>query len=193
MANLEPSFTLRLARMEDAPALRALIAHSVRVLQAANYSPAKIEGSLEGTQGLDTRLIADGTYYVVEAAPREGESPLLVGCGGWSKRRTPFGSDSQPDRQDEPLDPAVDAAKIRAFFVHPEWARRGIATRILEACEQAGHASGFRRFEMTATLTGLPLYKARGYREMERALIPLPNGVSYPVVKLSKTLPVASG
>lgn len=178
--------------MEDAASLRKLIAHSVRVLESPDYSRDQIEGSLEGTQGVDTRLIADGTYYVAEAIEGSGE-PLLVGCGGWSQRKTPYGSDSRADRQDELLDPAVDAAKIRAFFVHPEWTRRGIATQILEACEQAGCAAGFRRFEMTATLTGLRMYLARGYAEVERTLIPLPNGVSYPVVKLSKTIPSVEG
>ena len=173
--------------MEDAASLRELIAHSVRVLQSPEYSRDQIEGSLEGTQGVDTRLIADGTYYVAEAIEVSGK-PLLLGGGGWSRRKTLYGSDSRADRQDELLDPGVDAAKIRAFFVHPDWVRRGIATRILEACEEAGYAAGFRRFEMTATLTGLPLYLARGYAELERTLIPLPNGLSYPVVKLSKTL-----
>ena len=188
MASRKPTFTLRLARPEDTPSLRELIALSVRVLQSPDYSREQIEGSLEGTQGVDTRLIADGTYYVAEV-PQDAGEPLLVGCGGWSKRKTLYGSDFRADRQDERLDPAVDAARIRAFFVHPEWTRRGIATQILERCEFAGCAAGFRRFEMAATLTGLRLYTARGYSEVERTLIPLPNGVSYPVVKLTKTIP----
>ena len=165
--------------------LRELIALSVRVLQGPDYSREQIEGSLEGTQGVDTRLIAEGSYYVAEARLDAGE-PLLVGCGGWSKRKTLYGSDIRADRQDELLDPAVDAARLRAFFVHPEWTRRGIAKHILEVCEVAGCAAGFRRFEMTATLTGLRLYTARGYSEVERTLIPLPKGVSYPVMKQTK-------
>jgi len=192
MAGSKPPFTVRLARMEDAASLRELIAHSVRVLESPDYSRDQIEGSLEGTQGVDTRLIADGTYYLAEAIEGSGE-PLLVGGGGWSQRKTLYGGDSRSDRQDELLDPAVDAAKIRAFFVHPQWTRRGIATTILEACERAGCAAGFRRFEMTATLTGLRMYLARGYAEVERTLIPLPNGVSLPVVKLGKTIPSVKG
>ena len=137
-------------------------------------------------------MIADGTYYVREAIEGSGEPPL-VGGGGWSQRKTLYGSESRADRQDELLDPAVDAAKIRAFFVHPQWTRRGIATAILEACEQAGCAAGFRRFEMTATLTGLRMYLTRGYAEVEGTLIPLPNGVPFPVVKLGKTIPSVEG
>jgi len=167
--------------MEDAASLRELIAHSVRVLASPDYSRDQIEGSLEGTQGVDTRLMADGTYYpyyVAETVAGSGE-PLLGG-GGWSQRKTLYGSDSRTDREDELLDPAVDARKIRAFFVHPQWTRRGIATAILEACEQAGCAAGFRRFEMIATLTGLRMYLTRGYAEVEGTLIPLPNGVPSP-------------
>ena len=192
MAGAKPPFTVRLARREDAASLRELIAYSVRVLESPDYSRDQIEGSLEGTQGLDRRLIADGTYYVREAIEGSGEPPL-VGGGGWSQRKTLYGSDSRADRQDELLDPAVDAAKIRAFFVHPQWTRRGIATAILEACEQAGCAAGFRRFEMTATLTGLRMYLTRGYAEVEGTLIPLPNGVPFPVVKLGKTIPSVEG
>ena len=143
--------------MEGAASLRELIAHSVRVLESP-IPVTKIEGSLEGTQGVDRRLIADGTYYVREAIEGSGE-PLLGGGGGWSQRKTLYyGSESRADRQDELLDPAVDARKIRAFFVHPQWTRRGIATAILEACKQAGFAAAFRRFEMTATLTRLRMY-----------------------------------
>jgi len=178
--------------MEDAASLRELTAHSVRVLESPDYSRDQIEGSLEGRQGVDRRLIADGTYYVREAVEDSGE-PLLVPCGGWSQRKTLYGSDSWADRQGELLDPAVDTRKIRAFFVHPQWTRRGIATAIFEACEQPGCAAGFRRFEMTATLTGLRKYLARGYAEVARTLIPLPNGVSFPVVKLGKTIPSVEG
>ena len=115
MAGSKPPFTVRLARMEDAASLRELIAHSVRVLESPDYSRDQIEGSLEGTQGVDTRLIADGTYYLAEAIEGSGE-PLLVGGGGWSQRKTLYGGDSRSDRQDELLDPAVDAAKIRLFL-----------------------------------------------------------------------------
>lgn len=135
---------------------------------------------------MDTQLIADGTYYLA-VLPVDGRE-LLAGCGGWSKRKTLFGSDHGPDRTNELLDPTKEAAKIRAFFVHPDWARRGIGTLILNACEQAGREAGFHRFEMGATLTGVPMYAARGYTEVERIVVPLRNGESLPVVRMAKTV-----
>jgi GNAT superfamily N-acetyltransferase len=113
---------------------------------------------------------------------------ILVGCGGWSKRKTLFGSDHGPNRTSELLDPGKDAAKIRAFFVHPEWARRGIGTLILNECEEAARKAGFRQFEMGATLTGVPMYAARGYKEVERISVPLKNGELLPVVRMAKEI-----
>jgi N-acetylglutamate synthase-like GNAT family acetyltransferase len=185
MATLERLFAIRLATIDDIPAIRALIEQSVRILQLEDYSAQEIQGSLEGTQGVDTRLVEDGTYYVAEAAQASANA-RIVGSGGWSKRKTLFGSDRRADRSDELLDPRTDAAKIRAFFVHPEWTRRGIATAILQTCEEVAQAAGFRRFEMTATLTGLPMYLARGYTKVERTMIPLANGGSFAVWKLAK-------
>ncbi len=187
MATIERPFSIRLAKIDDAPAIRALIEQSVRKLQIRDYSVAEVEGSLQGTQGVDTRLIEDETYYVTEAG-QEQAGDVIVGCGGWSKRKTLFGSDSRVDRSDELLDPETDAARIRAFFVHPDWTRRGIATEILQKCEEAALAAGFRRFEMTATLTGLPMYLARGYAKVERTVIPLTNGGSFAVWKLAKQI-----
>ncbi|MGC4055915.1 MAG: GNAT family N-acetyltransferase [Paludibaculum sp.] len=116
------------------------------------------------------------------------ESPEagLVGCGGWSKRKTLFGSDHADVRVDELLAPEVDAARIRAFFIHPEWARKGLGTRILDACESAARAAGFRRFEMGATLTGEKLYSLKGYVALERIEVPLTNGATLPVIRMSK-------
>jgi GNAT superfamily N-acetyltransferase len=176
---------LRTAGAGDIPALRALIEASVRGLGARDYSPAQIEGALGTLLGLDTQLVADGTYFVVEA--RAACARVLAGCGGWSRRKTLFGSDRAPGREDDLLDPSADAAKIRAFFVHPDWARRGIGTRILEASEAAARAAGFRRFEMGATLTGVPLYRARGYREVGRLEVPLGNGATLPIVRMVKS------
>jgi len=178
------SFEIRKAVARDIPEIRKLIEVSVRVLQRGDYSTEQIEGALGSVFGVDTRLIEDGTYYVVET--ELGTGKMIVGCGGWSRRKTLFGSDQCPDREDAFLDPRTEAAKIRAFFVHPEWARRGIATQILVHCEQAALAEGFRRLEMGATLTGAPMYAARGYREVERIEVPLPNGHSLPVVKMAK-------
>jgi GNAT superfamily N-acetyltransferase len=171
---------LRLAEMADVPVLNELIAASVRILQAADYTASQRESALVSVFGVDRQLIVDGTYFVAEV---EG---TIVACGGWSKRKTLFGADQCAGREDSLLDPAKDAAKIRAFFVHPEWARRGIGTRVLEACEAAAARAGFRRFEMGATLTGVALYKARGYREVEEIGVPLGNGEFLPIVRMEK-------
>jgi GNAT superfamily N-acetyltransferase len=180
-------FRLRLANPNDIPALCELIDTSVRVLQRDDYSEEQIEGALGTVFGVDTQLLADRTYYVAVSTGADGRE-ILAGCGGWSKRKTLFGSDHGPYRESELLDPQKDAAKIRAFFVHPEWTRRGIATRILRTCEQAARAAGFRKFEMGATLTGVPMYAARGYVEVERFTVPLKNGASLPVVRMAKVL-----
>jgi GNAT superfamily N-acetyltransferase len=182
-----PGYTLRLATVEDISALRELISLSVRSLQAQDYSTEQLDSALGTAYGVDTQLIADGTYYVAETLDETGNA-VLVGCGGWSKRKTLYGSDHGPYRDARLLDPARDAAKIRAFFVHPGWVRRGIASLILHTCERAGYQEGFRRFEMGATLTGIAMYQARGYTTGERIAVPLPNGLSLAVVKMSKTL-----
>jgi GNAT superfamily N-acetyltransferase len=176
------NFTLRLASADDIPALRVLIDASVRGLQAADYTPAQIEGALQTVYGVDSQLIADGTYFVVEA------ESVIVGCGGWSKHKTLFGGDRWAGREDSLLSPEHDAAKIRAFFVHPNWVRRGIGSMILEACEKAAATAGFTRFEMGATLTGVSLYRARGYVAMENISVPLKNGESFVVVRMEKRL-----
>jgi GNAT superfamily N-acetyltransferase len=186
MTALAHDIALRQAAAQDIPELRELINVSVRTLQRGDYSEEQIEGALGTVFGVDTRLIADGTYYVAEAQSEAGK--VIVGCGGWSKRKTLFGSDQQSGREDSFLDPATDAAKIRAFFVHPDWVRRGIATRILERCEEAGVAAGFRRFEMGATLTGATMYAARGYVEVERIAVPLGNGTVLQVVRMQKAI-----
>ena len=171
---------LRLAVLADLPELTALIARSVRTLQAEDYTASQREGALASVFGVDTRLIADRTYFVAEV------DGTIVACGGWSKRKTLFGADHCAGREDSLLDPEKDAAKIRAFFVDPAWARRGIGTRVLEACESAAAAEGFKRFEMGATLTGVALYKVRGYREVKRIGVPLGNGESLPIVRMEK-------
>jgi GNAT superfamily N-acetyltransferase len=176
---------IRRAALADVPALRALIELSVRSLQAADYSAAQIEGALGGVFGVDSQLIADGTYFVAEVALGNGNREI-AGCGGWSKRKTLFGSDRRQGRENCMLDPVRDNARIRAFFVHPDWARQGIGSRILETCEAAALEAGFRSFELGATLTGQRLYQARGYRAIERIEVPLANGASLPIVRMSK-------
>jgi len=176
-------FKLRQAVESDVPALRVLIDSSVRGLQASDYSPSQIESALATVYGVDSQLIADGTYFVVEASAAQ---PLIIACGGWSKRKTLYGGDRWTRREDTLLDPAQDAAKIRAFFVHPGWVRRGIGTLLLDACERAAMQAGFRRFEMGATLSGVPLYRARGYIAVENLSVPLANGESLPIVHMEK-------
>jgi GNAT superfamily N-acetyltransferase len=186
MDNSNKSLSLRLATDADIPALHALIESSVRGLQIYDYTPEQIEGALGTVLGLDTQLITDGTYFVMEAKRLDGAF-TLAGCGGWSNRKTLFGSDHAAIREPNFLAPATDAAKIRAFFVHPDWARQGIGSKILEACESAARAAGFSRFEMGATLTGVPLYLARGYHVVERIEVPLGNGFTLPVVRMAKS------
>jgi GNAT superfamily N-acetyltransferase len=135
--------------------------------------------------GLDTQLIRDRTYFVAEAVESDGKL-ALAGCGGWSKRKTLFGADRGPGREPELLDPATDAAKVRAIFVHPEFARKGLGSLILARVEAEAAAAGFRRFEMGSTLTGVPLYRLKGYLEVERIAVPLNNGETISVVKMVK-------
>src|SRR5271165_126893 len=172
--------SLRPAVPADIPRLREIIEASVRGLQSQDYSPSQIEGALTSVYGVDTQLISDGTYFVAEVDNQ------IVACGGWSKRKTLYGGDQYAAREDSLLDPARDAAKIRAFFVAPAWARRGIGSLILEACEEAAKAAGFTRLEMGATLTGLPFYRVKGYVELEHLAVPLANGESLPIVRMAK-------
>ena len=179
---LESKIILRFATEADIDALHSLIEASVRGLQANDYTPAQIEGALGTVLGIDTQLIADRTYFVAESV----DCKRLAGCGGWSKRRTLFGADRGPGREPELLDPAIDAAKVRAIFVHPDFARQGLGSLILATVENAARAAGFHRFEMGSTLTGVPLYRLKGYIEVERIVVPLWNGQSLPVVKMVK-------
>ena len=176
------NWTPRLAQEDDIPALERLIPQSVRVLQAAHYSPAQMEAALGPVFGVDQQLIRDGTFFVVE---REGE---IVGCGGWSRRRSLFGGDGGRAEPDPELDPQHDPARIRAFFVHPAWARRGIGRSLLAACEGAIRLAEFHTVELVATLAGEPLYAAFGYRPAERYAVPMIGGLSLPVVRMSKRL-----
>lgn len=179
---------IRKATLGDVPRLREVIEASVRGLQNGDYSPAQIEGALASVYGVDTQLITDQTYFVAEVTDAESSNRTIVGCGGWSKRRTLYGGDQYAAREDSLLDPARDAAKIRAFFVHPKWARCGIGGLILEACESAAKEAGFTRLEMGATLSGLMFYRNKGYAEMEQQFVPLSNGEVLPIVRMTKTV-----
>ena len=190
------NFLVRQATPQDIPQLRELIEASVRGLQAADYTPAQINGALDSVYGVDTQLIADGTYFAVEPsddvannnAERSANAQAIVACGGWSKRKTLYGGDQFAQREDALLDPAQHAAKIRAFFVHPRWARRGIGTLILEAFESAACAAGFTRLEMGATLSGVAFYTAHGYAPLENLQVPLSNGEMLPIVRMAKEI-----
>lgn len=181
------SFAIRPAVSADIPVLRELIDASVRRLQSGDYSPAQIDSALRTVFGVDSQLIADGTYLLVETVPVDPDrNPVIVACGGWSKRKTLYGGDRWRDRQDDMLDPKTDAAKIRAFFIHPDWARQGIGTLLLDACEAAARAAGFTRFEMGATLTGAKLFEKRGYVAMERLDVPLEGDTTLPIIHMVK-------
>jgi GNAT superfamily N-acetyltransferase len=183
--------TLRTATAADLEAIRGLIATSVRGLQH-EYSEGQREQALASVFTPDTQLIADGTYYILEmteGSVLEASNGAFAGCGGWSWRKTLYGGDHHHQARDAArLDPATDAAKIRAFFVHPRWARRGLGTRLLEACERAAWDAGFRRCEMGATLSGVPLYERHGYRRVADILVALPGGERLPVVRMEKRL-----
>jgi GNAT superfamily N-acetyltransferase len=182
MKDRETVFSLRQAMIEDNAVLEELIAASVRILQASDYSEEQRERALRTLYGVDTQLIRDQTYFAVEAAG------IVVGCGGWSRRKTLFGGDLHRGREDAFLDPATDAARIRAFFVRPGWERRGIGTAILAASETAAAAASFTRLELGSTLTGVPFYRAHGYREAEPIEVPLGQGITLTVVRMTKTL-----
>ena len=175
-------FHLRVATAEDVAGIREVIDASVRGLQVGDYSPAEIDAALRTVFTIDSQLIADGTYFVAVA-----EDGSLAGCGGWSKRKTLYGGDSQMERiEPELLDPATDAAKVRAIFVHPRFARMGLGSAILQVAEDAAIAAGFRRFEMGSTLTGVALYSLKGYREVDRVMVPVGAGEAIEVVRMVK-------
>ena len=174
---------IRLATIADIPRLRELIRDSVSLLSDRYYSSEQIASALSHVFGVDTQLILDGTYFVAEAEEQ------IAGCGGWSKRKTLFGGDQTKSAGIEALlDPLKDAARIRAFYVHPRWARQGVGTRILKACEEGARVAGFAQVELIATLPGEPLYSAAGYSNLGPFEIPLPDGPSLPAFRMEKPL-----
>jgi GNAT superfamily N-acetyltransferase len=164
-------YPLRLAKLEDRPVLEQLIARSAHGLSVGDYTSEQVDAALRGAFGVDTQLILDGTYFVAE------DGDTIVACGGWSRRRTLFGGDAHASRNASELDPNTDAAKIRAFFVDPAYARRGIGRAILRRCEAEARAYGFKRFEMMATVPGARLYATEGYVPMEMIRYPLGGGI----------------
>lgn len=174
-------WSLRQATHEDAPLLMPLIERSVLALQAADYSRSQLESALGTVYGVDMALIVDGTYYVVEAGDR------IIGCGGWSRRATLFGVHKLV-RDDSALKPGTDPARIRAFFIDPDWARCGIASALLGACEAAALAEGFTTLSLAATLTGVAFYRRSGFTDLNYFETPLPNGEGMRLLAMEKRL-----
>jgi N-acetylglutamate synthase-like GNAT family acetyltransferase len=173
-------WSVRLAREKDASAIEMLIRISARVLQSSHYSKAQIDGAIGSVFGVDHQLLSDHTYFLAE---HKGQ---IVGCGGWSKRKTLFGSDAMKREMDIELDPERDSARIRAFFVHPAWERCGIGRAILQHCEDAIRLAGFRSAQLVATLPGEPFYEAHNYSQGERFEVALANGFTLLVVRMVK-------
>ncbi|MBS0395005.1 MAG: GNAT family N-acetyltransferase [Proteobacteria bacterium] len=177
------TYSLRNATLEDVPILHGLIRRSIHGLGAGDYSREQIEAALTGAFGVDTALIRDGTYFVIEGA--EGS---IVACGGWSRRKTLFGADTRTERDESSLDPATEAAKIRAFFVDPGHARRGLGRMLLERSEADAVRVGFRSLELMATLPGQRLYRESGFKAGAEIDYPLPGGLTIRFVPMRKEI-----
>jgi GNAT superfamily N-acetyltransferase len=178
-------YEIRVARPADVAAISNLIVSSARGLSRDDYTDEQIEAAVSSIFGVDSELISDGTYFVAEARDE------LIGCGGWSRRRTLFGGDQAASREAGVLDPARDAAKIRAFFVHPKWARRGVGRAILERCEKEAQKAGFCALELMSTLPGLGFYRAMGYQASEPLLYPA-GAIELKFVPMRKQIGVSS-
>lgn len=175
-------YRVRPAARSDILAIERLIERSVRELSVGYYDAAQIESALAFMFGVDSQLVGDGSYYVIEADSE------IVAAGGWSRRRTLFGGDQWKHGADELLDPAREPARIRAFFVDPSWSRRGLGRALFAACLREARAAGFRRLELMATMPGEPLYRALGFTADERVELALPDGVRVPLVKMSRPI-----
>jgi GNAT superfamily N-acetyltransferase len=174
-------FSHRLATPADMPDLQRLMTAAIRALLPQFLSAEKVEASF-AVMGVDSQLIADGTYFILE------ENGVLAGCGGWSRRATLFGGNHTVGRDARLLDPASEAARIRAMYTAPAFVRRGVGKQIIALCEAAARAEGFLRTELGATAGGEPLYLACGYEEIERMEVPTPGGVTVPITRMGKTL-----
>jgi GNAT superfamily N-acetyltransferase len=174
--------TVRLALASDIPALNDLIPVSARVLSQGFYSPAQTEAAIKYVFGVNLQLIADRSYFVVE------DSGEIVACGGWSFRATLYGGDQRPVGGGPTLDAAQDAARIRAFFVSPAHARKGLGSLLMKACTEAATAAGFRQLELMSTLPGVPFYSRLGFRERERVTDTLPDGTAVEFVRMDRLI-----
>ena len=183
--NPEPEFVHRLATYEDEPTILQLMQLAIRENMKHFLSAPEIEAARE-TMGLDRSLLEDQTYFVIET--RHQKETVMVGCGGWGKRKTLYGSDQTLGRDDSYSNPEVDPARIRAMYTHPEWVRRGIGSLLLQLGEESARNAGFKSIELGATLAGEPLYRARGYRESERTTLVSANGSDNVIIKMLKML-----
>ena len=175
------SFSHRLAVADDMPALTVLMNRAIAGLLPEFLSPAEVEASF-AVMGLDTQLIADSTYFVVQS----GDS--IAGCGGWSRRATLFGGNHTKGRDARLLDPATEAARVRAMYTSPDFTRRGIGRLVLDLCEDAARREGFKTVELGATMGGKPLYEACGYKPIELLMVPTPGGVEVPILRMGKPI-----
>lgn len=175
-------FEVRKATLEDREAITQLIAESARGLSREHYDDEQIEGAIASIFGVDSTLIEDETYFVAE------QDGMVIGCGGWSKRKTLFGGDQFSNRNTGRIDPATEPAKIRAFFVHPDHARKGVANALLSACEKEAKAHGFGALELMSTLPGVKFYEANGYWAKGDFDLETPDGVKIQFVPMRKEL-----
>lgn len=176
------TFSLRPAREADLPVLRALIERSAAALSVGFYTQQQTESVTREVFGVDTQLIADGTYYAIET------DGAIVACGGWGKRSTSFGGDQAKTAPERLLDPATEAARIRAFFVDSAWARRGLGSMLMTHCAAQAAAAGFGTLELVSTMPGVPLYRALGFAEVEPFDLLLAHGVRVPVVRMRRAV-----
>ena len=181
MTDARSQLRLRLARPDDMPVLSALMDRAIGELLQDFLPPEGVKASYE-IMGLDTQLIADGTYFVVE------DGDAIAGCGGWSRRATLFGGDHSAGRDAALLDPKTDAARVRAMYTHPDHTRKGVGRIILDSCEAAARSEGFSRVEMAATMGGVPLYRACGYHDIESFEAETSTGYRVPLIRMGKGL-----
>ena len=174
-------FSHRLATLAELPELERLMDASIRTFIGARLDAARVEASFD-IMGVDTQLVEDGTYFVVECGDR------IAGCGGWSRRATMFGGDHSAGRDARLLDPAAEPARVRAMYTHPDFARRGVGRLVLSLCEAAAAREGFRSLELVATVAGEPLYLACGYVLVERIDVPTSKGVTVPLARMTRSI-----
>ena len=174
-------FSHRLAAPDDMPVLTALMNRAIQDLLPEFLSPAEVQASF-AVMGLDTQLIEDGTYFVVQ------DGAQIAGCGGWSRRATLFGGNHTKGRDARLLDPKTEPARVRAMYTSPDFKRRGIGRMVLSLCEDAARREGFRAVELGATMGGKPLYEACGYKPIELMMVPTPGGVEVPILRMGKAI-----